>query len=341
MSGDGEELSVRMARYVAAEERSAPPSRVDPALAVLRGRARHRRRVWTVVAAAAAVVLSAGSLVVLRDGGGAGPAEVPSVLPTATGRPDQGAPVTGRTVLAVPARFGWLPESVSAVEYRSGPGGSDVVALVGPASGGGGHGGGQFLLTAFPEGVTPDVDPLIGAGDGLRIGAPPVNGQEAYWVSSSDPAFAAATNLLRFRGADGIWYQLESSGLAEADRQSVPLRIAAGVVPGRYVPPMPLALSSLPADTVVTRASLRRSVHDGAGWRAEVGFQQDGSHYVTVSAEPGEVPGPAVCASDGGVRRCVEEAQPGSGADATLPVWLNRVVARGTDEGAWSADVLP
>ncbi|MFD7733531.1 hypothetical protein ACFV6F_24500 [Kitasatospora phosalacinea] len=357
MSGDGEELSVRMARYAAAEEAVAPPSRVDPALAVLRGRAVLRRRMWTVVSAAAAVALSVGSLAVL-GGGGTGPAG--SGVAPPTGR-SAVLPMSGRTVLTAPARFGWLPDAVTAVEYRSGPGGSDVVALVGPATGGG---GGQFVLTAFPEGVTPDVDPLIGTGDGLRIGAPPVNGQEAYWVSSSDPAFAAAMNLLRFRGADGIWYQLESSGLSEEERQSVPLRIAAGVLPGLYAPPMPLALSSLPPDTVVTRASLRRPVRDGAAWRAEVAFRQGGSHDVTVSAEPGggssyvppnsqstggpglegggvPMPDPAACASGGGVRRCVEEAQPGSGVDTGLPSWLDRVVARGPDEAGWSTDVLP
>ncbi|WP_282205857.1 hypothetical protein [Kitasatospora fiedleri] len=374
MSGDGEELSARMARYVTVEERSAPPSRVDPALAVLRGRAVRRRRTWTAVAAAAAVLLSVGSFAVLGSGSGPGPAGIPTVLPTespaSTDRPvaplpsgvGSAAPVTGRTVLTVPARFGWLPDAVTAVEYRSGPGGSDVVAVIGSATGGGSWG--QFLLTAFPEGVTPDVDPLIGSGDGLRIAAPAVNGQEAYWVSSSDPAFAAAMDVLRFRGADGIWYQLESAGLSEADRQSVPLRIATGVVVGRYAPPMPLALSTLPTDTVVTRASLHRSTHDGAAWRAEVGFQQNGSHYVTVSVEAGEgssyappgsqssgepvpdgsevpMPDPAACSPGGGVRRCVQEVQPGSGPEAALPVWLARVVSRGTDEGTWSVDVLP
>ncbi|ROR44122.1 hypothetical protein [Kitasatospora cineracea] len=362
MSGEGEELSVRMARYVAVEEAAAPPSRVDPALAALQGRAVLRRRRWTVVAAAAAVVLSAGSFAVLGPGGGADPAG-PRV--SRQGASPSGGisapPVTRRTVLTAPARFGWLPDSVTAVEYRSGAGGSDVVAEVGAA---GSAGWGQFVLTAFPEGVTPDVDPLIGTGDGQRIAAPPVNGQEAYWVSSSDPAFAARMDLLRFRGADGIWYQLDSSGLAEADRQSVPLRIAAGVVVGRYAPAMPLALSSLPADTVVTRASLRRTVNGQDLWRAEVGLQQHGSHDVTVSAEPGggdayvppnsqstgeavppgsvaPMPDQAACSSGGGVRRCVREVQPGSDADASLTVWLDRVVSRGTDDAGWSVDVLP
>ncbi|MFB7949304.1 hypothetical protein ACFC6L_30810 [Kitasatospora phosalacinea] len=362
MSGDGEELSVRMARYVAAEEAAAPPSRVDPALAVLRGRARRRRRAWTVVAAAAAAVLSTGSFAVLQDGGGAGPAEVPAVLPT--GSPTGGtesdafrktapteqssaAPVVGRTVLTVPARFGWLPDSVPGVTYRSDPLQVDVVA--------GGRPGvsERFELTAFPVGVTPDVDPLIGAGDGLRIDAPPVNGQEAYWVSSSDPAFAAAMDTLRFRSADGRWFQLESAGLSGADRQQVPLRVAAGVVPGDYAPPMPLALSSLPERSVLSGVELYLPLRGEDRWEVRVNFQEQLSHYLVVHAGP-DLPDPSAnvlpgqsffpekCATGGGVKWCVNTTQPVAGSEVGDPAaWLARVVAFGNDRAAWSTDVLP
>ncbi|MFD8483869.1 hypothetical protein [Kitasatospora sp. NPDC059673] len=334
MTGDGEELSVRMARLVAAEEASAPPSRVDPALAVRRGRAVLRRRTWSVVAAAAAV-LAAGSFTLLGgDGAGWSPSG-----PSAGGRAGQPAPVTGRTVLTVPARFGWLPAEVTGLEYRSSAAGVEVLAT---------GSGPQFTLTAFPVGVTPLVDPLLGPGDGVRLDAPPVNGQEAYWMSSSDPGFARTLNLLRFRGPDGRWFQLESTGLAEADRQQVPLRVAAGVVMGRYTPPMPVAFSSLPAEAVVTQASLRRTVGGADLWTAQVGLQERGGHAVTVSAVP-EGPGAAtlplrdtgLCASGQGMRWCVDELHPASDEMSTLRTWLARVVPHGADDRDWSVDVLP
>ncbi|MFD0563461.1 hypothetical protein ACFQ2M_16630 [Kitasatospora saccharophila] len=163
MNGEDEELSVRMARYVAAEEAAAPPSRVDPALAVLRGRELHRRRVWTVASAVAAVALSVGSFAVLGSGGGAGPAGIPAAprsgSPSGSLPPDayrksgptersSAVPVVGRTVLTVPGRFGWLPDSVSTVEYRSESTGVDAMAYGDLVD----HDRVQFLLTAFPEG---------------------------------------------------------------------------------------------------------------------------------------------------------------------------------------------
>ncbi|MGW4383912.1 hypothetical protein [Kitasatospora sp. NPDC004531] len=330
MSGDGVELSERMARFVAEQEGAAPPSRVDPALAVARGRrVRRRQRVWAA-AAAAVVVLGAGSVTVL--GGNRDGVTIAAPTPSWSGQP---VPVTGRAVLAVPARFGWLPDAVTAVEYRSGSTGVEVVG-----TGDGPH----FTLTAFPVGVTPIVDPLLGPGDGLRVDAPAVNGQEAYWLTSTDPGFARTFNQLRFRAADGRWFQLDSVGLADADREQVPLRIAAGVVTGTYAPPMPLSLSSLPADTVVTRALLRRAVGGADRWTAEVGFLQQGNRDVTVSVSPdgGGEDGPGrVCASADGVRRCVTEVRHPGAAETDPALWLDRVVARGTDERDWSAAVLP
>ncbi|MFF0297846.1 hypothetical protein ACFYST_30760 [Kitasatospora sp. NPDC004614] len=336
MTGDGEELSVRMARFVAAEEVSAPPSRVDPALAVRRGRAVLRRRSWSVVAAAAAAaVLAAGSFTLL---GGNGDGWDPSARPTDRGA-GWPAPVPGHTVLTVPARFGWLPAEVTEVEFRSSSAGVEVVA-----TGAGPH----FTLTAFPVGVTPLVDPLLGPGDGVRVDAPPVNGQEAYWMTSSDPGFARTLNLLRFRGPDGRWFQLDSTGLAEADRQQLPLRVATGVVMGKYTPPMPVAFSSLPAEAVVTQASLRHTVGGSDLWTARVGLQERGGHAVTVSAVP-EGPGEAtlplrdtgLCTSGKGMRWCVDELHPASDEQSKLQVWLTRVVPRGADDREWSVDVLP
>ncbi|MFC8718136.1 hypothetical protein [Kitasatospora sp. NPDC057198] len=350
MSGEGGELSVRMARYVAVEEEKAPPSRVDPALAVRRGRAVLRRRTWAVVsaAAAAAVVLSAGSFAVLGSGGGADPAG--TGVPRQGRSPSGGNAATGRTVLTVPGRFGWLPDSVTTVEYRADSTGVSVVA-----GGADADAGGRFHLTAFPEGVVPDVDPLIGGGDGLRLAAPPVNGQDAYWVSTTDQGYALAMNVLRFRGTNGVWFELDSTGLGGADRQEVPLRVAAGVVPGRYTPPMPLALSTLPVRALVTGAELSLPVRADGGWRASVELREEGGPYLRVSVEsegssgsaaPDGTPTWAVdhqsCDSAGGVRRCAAAMQSVAGSGVGDPAaWLDRVVARGTDEAAWSVDVLP
>ncbi|OKJ17345.1 hypothetical protein [Kitasatospora sp. CB01950] len=336
MSGDGEELSVRMARVVAEQEASAPPSRVDPALAVLRGRRLRRRRTWTVAAVAAAV-LAAGSVTVLTGYGRDDGITTAAPTPNLSGRP---APVSGRTVLTVPARFGWLPDTVTAVEYRSS---STGVEVVGTGS------GPTFSLTAFPVGVTPLVDPLLGPGNGVRKDAPPVHGREAYWLTSTDPGFARSFNQLRFQGVDGRWYQVDSTGLSDADREQVPLRIAEGVQVGAYSPAMPVALSSMPPEAVVTRAVLYRTVGGADLWTAEVGFQEHGNLEITVSAAPdgaGEAgrqaaPPDAVCASENGVRRCVSEVRR-QGAGPSDPVdWLARVVTRGTDDRNWSVAVLP
>ncbi|RKE19339.1 hypothetical protein [Streptomyces sp. TLI_171] len=360
----GEQLAVKMQEFVAVAERAAPPSTVDPLLAVRQGRATVRRRRWTVAAAVGAVLLASGSFAVLQGGSGTGAAPVgpvdvrPSLAPspTSNGLPpgyalptggSSAVPVEGRTVLTVPGRFGWLPDSVTGVEYRSGSTGVDVVA------GGGVAEGRRFALSAFPVGVTPGVDALVAAGDGVRVDAPPVNGQEAYWVSSTDPGYAAAMNQLRFRAPDGRWFQLDSSGLTDQERTELPLRIAAGVVVGPYTPPMPLALSSLPADALVSYAELYLPVRPDGRWRASVNFQEQGSHYLMISVEPDPpeaVPSgepiesnyPHACAAANGARWCVNSLQPVAGSPVGDPAaWLARVVARGADPAGWSVDVLP
>lgn len=376
MTGDSlraEELAVRMGELLAVAEGAAPPSRVDPALAVRQGRAR-RRRTRTVVASVLAVAVASGSFALLQGGGGSKPPAMevppaPSLTPSPTSTssplplPSAGAtqtssavPTAGRAVLTVGARFGWLPDEVTVVDYRAETGGATVVARSGREGNLSDAAPAFITLKAFPVGVTPELGDFPTGAHGTRVEAPPVNGQEAYWLSADDPAYAVHLVVLRFRAPDGRWLQVDDSGESGIEqRKEVVRRIAGSVVPGDYTPPMPLSLSALPPQAAVSGVHLALPVKGGEGWSASINFQERTEHFLQVSVAPyppagstsaspppgeGQV-GEGRCETGDGLRWCVSSMQPPQGEVGDPAAWLARVVGHGADRSAWTTDVLP
>ncbi|MEV4560534.1 hypothetical protein AB0K51_26550 [Kitasatospora sp. NPDC049285] len=363
-----EELTVRMAEYVASAERSAPPSSVDPLRAVRRGRSAVRQRRWTVLGAVAAVVVASGSFAVLHRGSATGSAPIGPVAPNSTHSsptapftalpdptptgPAAAVPTIGRAALTVQARFGWLPDAVAEVEFSATRVGVQTTASTGP-----GHSTQHYSLQVFPAGVNPDEAPTFADGShGVRVAAPQVNGREAYWLQKDRPdGWPRATDVLRFRLADGRWAELDTEGLEDADRQAVPLRIAAGVLVGAYAVPMPASMASLPPSAVLVAASITAPRNGGGWWTASLGFQEQGSHYVSVYVTPdGPNPGagspstdpsagshPQACSSGGGLKWCAMALEPPDGKAGDPNAWLPRVVGHGADPNAWTTEVLP
>ncbi len=344
-------------------ESPAPPSGVDVFAAVRTGRARVRRRRFAVLTAAVLAV-GASTLVVLPGGraSSVAPAEGPSARttpsPTSTGSPapvpvvPSGAgsmdpttvPVTGTDPLSTDAAFGWLPGTVTSTLNWV-----DWQGLSIEARGELGANTPDFRLKVYPAGRTPDLKPFPTGADAIRVDAPPVNGREAYWVSSDDPAYRVGLSILRWKSADGRWAELTSTYLSAADQGTVPLRIAAAATIGTRTLSLPFRLSGVPDGFKVSGMTFTRQPADSRQpWSVELNYAAGGSYFtttVTPDTAPDYYPSsgpPHACVSDKGVRACVA---PLGGTTVLDPVggtkgWLGKLTLLGTDESRWTTDVL-
>jgi hypothetical protein len=368
-------------------EESGPPSSVDVHGAVRRGRGRLLRRRAALLAAATAVVASSVALAALLPGGGraaagpAAPATVsvsPSASPSPSGAntwnpvPPPTGPatpsstrtpgaLTGTDPLLSDGRFGWLPDSVTTVSYSAQSNGGYANAVGDPAK----FGTPTFHLKVYPAGVTPQLPnlsdgkpnlPGYTAGNhAIRVGAPQVNGQEAYWITASDPNVAKAMDLLRWKTLEGRWAELDSGSLSDADRERLPLQVAAGVTTGHWQVPLPLRIGDLPTDYTVNSASLDQS-RDGGDFRLDLSIGVGADRFVGVTVRP-DVPEPAqtgatgvqvapwslTCKAEHGVKACIRTMQ---NQDRALDAvggaqgLLDRITLLGADRATWSTAVL-
>ncbi|MFJ5927931.1 hypothetical protein ACIQF6_35590 [Kitasatospora sp. NPDC092948] len=358
---------------VPAEKQGVPPGgaapgvqlSAEPESPLLTWGAR-RLAVIAVVGLAGLVASALG----LRGGSHGIPLHVSPSLPWSTAQAGQlpagplktVAPVDGRTVLTAPARFGWLPDTVRSVEYRSSPEGVTVRAQTDS-----GTDSAMFQLTVFPAGATPEQPTFPSGRPAVRRDAPQVNGQAAYWVSSDGTGRQAAVDTLRFRTADGRWAEVTATGLKDTDRQQLPLLVAAGVVPDAYRVPLPVSMSSLPPGTELGEARILRPASGGSGsgqWSATLFFRNKSYGSAMIEVGPGEyasagsaprssndglatVTTSQKCASGNGLHWCVRLYQvsigsQSAGSAAADPAdWLPLVVPLGRDESGWTTDVLP
>ncbi|WP_457034199.1 hypothetical protein [Kitasatospora sp. P5_F3] len=359
-----------------------PVSTVDVHQAQRDGLARLRRRRRGAVAAAGVAVVVAATLSLTLPGGdrqAVGPAQPGSPSPVAShsasalptfsksplstsspsSLPGGGTPVpslsqtrapySGRAPITVEADFGWLPADVNSVRYTLSPYGVTIHATAGR-----GMQAPIYRLTAYPAGTTPELADFPTGAHAIRVPAPEVNGQEAYWVSSDDPGYAEGLTRLRWKAPDGRWLELDNSYLEEADRQPVTLRIAAGVTAGRRSIPLPLRIDGIPSGYVLSSSSFERQVGSDKEWRAELNYSSAPGKYFSTAVTPdGTEPGrpasgpagsqsnPGTCKAADGVRVCVTPLQTDALAAGGGPqAWLDRITLLGTDSAKWTTDVL-
>ncbi|MCU7820324.1 hypothetical protein [Kitasatospora sp. DSM 101779] len=360
-------------------DQSTPPSGVDVHGAVRRGRGRLLRRRVAVLTAATTVVACSVALAAVLPGNGeaAGPAVQPttSVSPSPSGvhtwnpiPPPSGsaatpsetrtpAPVTGTDPLISDGRFGWLPDSIKTISYTREANGEWANALGDPGK----FPTPSFSLKVFPAGVTPALPTLSDGKPNLpgykpgnhaiRVDAPPVNGREAYWITASDPNFAEGMNILRWKTAEGRWAELGSGSLSGADRQRIPLKVAAGVSTGHWQVPLPLRIGDMPKGYTVTSVTLRQS-RDGRDFTLDMSLGASDDGFIGVTVKP-DVPDPVqtgpdgtprtphamTCRSEHGVKACLDElghSQHVFDAAGGAQGLLDRITLFGTDPATWS-----
>ncbi|MFJ8045629.1 hypothetical protein ACIRBX_34485 [Kitasatospora sp. NPDC096147] len=366
-----------------------PASTVDALRAQRDGTARLRRRRRTAIGATVVAVAAAATLSLTLPGSGGGRSLAPvgpatsspasssaSSLPSPTwagsptGLPGTGtgagtgtpvptdsqtsAPYSGKAPISVEAEFGWLPDSVRTIRYQLTPYGVQV-----RAEGSWSDTAPLYFLTVFDAGVTPPLPDFPGGSHGVKLPAPPVNGQEAYWLSSDDPGYAAGLNTLRWKAADGRWLELQSSYVPAAERTQTPLRIAAGVTIAHRALPLPLRVDGIPPGFVVSSGSFDRPVGTGrGGWSVDLNLSSaPGRYFTTVVTPDGPEPtptadlpsGPAdghaqpgpVCKTGAGLKVCVHLTQQDAlDALGGPQAWLDRITPLGTDPAGWTTDVL-
>jgi len=337
---------------------AAPASTVDVNQARRVGRSRLLRRRFAVLGTVTAVAVGAATLATALPGGGStvtvAPATSPSASPSLTPSPTStgavrlparpsGIPSSSQTTASFEGRdpltaelaFGWLPDSATPVEYSLQFDGMSV-----RAGGRTSEDAPSFRAKLFPAGVTPELGTFPQGAKMVRVDAPPVRGREAYWVSSDDPAYREATNTLRWRTPDGRWAELDSQNLKGADRQSVPLRVAGGVVVLPQQIPLPFKVNRLPEGAKVSGAQYETG-KDPSNWTASVSFSTSDA-YFSLTVQPVAAPtNQQNCTTANGLRACVSLGKPSvldpvGGAEA----WLKQLTLLGTDESRWTTEVL-
>lgn len=378
-----EELPSLTMKLEALVDVPGPVSTVDVHQAQRDGLARLRRRRRGAVAAAGVAVVVAATLSLTLPGGGkqaVGPAQPGSPSPVAShsasalptfsksplstsspsSLPGGGTPVptlsqtrapySGRAPITVEADFGWLPADVNSVRYSLTPFGVTIHATTGR-----GMQAAIYRLTAYPTGTTPELADFPTGAHAIRVPAPEVNGQEAYWVSSDDPGYAQGLTRLRWKAPDGRWLELDNSNLAEADRQPVTQRIAAGVTAGHRSIPLPLRIDGIPSGYVLSSGTFERRTEAGnEWWRTELNYSSaPGMYFSTVITPDGDEPGrptagpadgrsrPSTCKAAGGVKVCVAPLQENALTAGGGPQgWLDKITLLGADPAKWTTDVL-
>jgi hypothetical protein len=311
-------------------ETPAPPMDIDVEHARRLGQRRLYTRRATLVAgvglAAGAATLAAPA-VLRRD-----PAPVTSV-PT--------DPRSGNPMIAY-AEFGWLPDSITRVEYGKGLHG-DYVHAVNETADLGTH----LWVAVHPPGDVPTLSSWPDRPQ-HRVPAPPVNGRTAYWITENESdRLNGGDAYLVWQAADRSWARLHGYYLGFfRDPQAVLHRVASEVTVAERPLPLPLRFDP-PAGLHVAEATFYRPMprHTGTGaWQLLLACAVNALTF-TIVAHP-----------EGTATRRKEEAVPptktAKGMDVCLPLgnhgpdWLDalggaqaildRITPLGIDEREWT-----
>ncbi|GAA1018043.1 hypothetical protein Aple_068810 [Acrocarpospora pleiomorpha] len=302
----------------------APPMRLD----IDRAREVGRRRLWRrKIGRLLGVLVVSGTLAggwMVVSGGGAERVTVATVS-------------EGTDPLVAYASFGWLPDTVAGVSYEVGAHGDQVVA----------RGLGKYPMSLILSMYAPDDDPPVESGR-TAMPAQPVNGRRAYWITKypGDP-LSGGDAYLRWQVPDGRWAELHAYYMPEADPRSTLLRIAADVTVGTKPVPLPLHLSSVPADFEITEVHFVRPALLGDGaWELMIFYVAADGGRVTllVSPEGSQTMSPrGSCKAEAGLELCVtvEGKMPASLAAIGGPeALLRRATLLGMDEREWTTQVI-
>jgi hypothetical protein len=252
-------------------ETPAPPMGID----IEHARRLGQRRLYTRRASlitGAAVFAGAATLVapsILRRG----PASVPA-LPTS-------AP-TGNPLIAY-ADFGWLPDSITRVEHGTRAHEAYVHAVDENA-----RLGTHLWVSVHPAGALPEP-PNVQTPPPVRVPAPAVNGQPAYWLtdSPSDPGRGASTYLL-WPAPDRTWVRLHGYYLSSfPDPLGILHRVASGITVETRPLPLPVRID-LPDRYRVDEANFYRPMPKEAGtgaWQLRL-YYPDSLPGFTIFAHP-------------------------------------------------------
>ncbi|MFF7459511.1 hypothetical protein [Kitasatospora sp. NPDC008115] len=357
------------AELTALADSPAPGMASDTSWAVRAGRSRLMRRRLAVLGAVTAVTVGAATL-------GASWPESPSgstvaAASAATNTNPVGprvGPDTGHDPLVVQATFGWVPAGFDDFTYNKGFSGQpemSQVKVIGPKRAGSTDELNRQLLflSVYAPGVEPPLD--LGSGPGYRVDTDPINGRPAYWLGTApgDPSGGILDRTLRFKVADGRWAELHGSYMSDADNVAdVLVQAAAEVQAAPQAVALPFTITDVPAGLVRSGSSLAYGPGSASGypWTASVGFTLNGKP-ISVTAHPDTAPAPApkslltapnglsaaevakACKSSNGVRICVSAGQDGEAPFTSIGGFnglLDRVTSLGTDENAWTTEVL-
>ncbi|MDH6146034.1 MULTISPECIES: hypothetical protein [Kitasatospora] len=250
-------------------ETGVPGSRVDTELAIRVGHGRRRRRRFAMTTAAAVLALGVGGLAALPavgHGNQVAPAMSASEpvtdtapatpvnpyfaaasMPADSTDPKQYVPALGSDPLVVEAGFGWLPSWAvnwgGRSDYQSSYWGGVFTSVTGRTftTPGGIVKTPSMALRLYPAGATP-APAANGLPEELRP-ADPVNGREAFWMTSSTPS---ADVRLQWMTDTGRWAELDGYELPDTDPQATLHQVADSVRPSAAQIPLPVWLSDLP-----------------------------------------------------------------------------------------------
>jgi hypothetical protein len=329
---------------------AAPGRSIDITRAMRDGRVRLRRRRMVTVSTVA--VAAAATMTVSLLASGAGGAQRPAVPAPPASAPNSADP------LVVEASYGWLPAGYQ-VNYLP-----DHGRTVPRADGGIPEGGSTqpiIWLKVYPAGTTPPIgQPFYQGGPRQhRVEAAPVDGRPAYWVGEgpTTPWAPGGDIQLRWQSADGRWAEMDSSYLTGADASKTMHRIAEKVVVAHRAIPLPYRINGIPKAVKLSSADFDRSrsaVNKHVPWTSTISFTYDGMPITTTvrpgpapsrttSAGPDSYPEPKqTCTQAHGLSICTE-SQYGVNAYHAVgspEAWLKKFTLLGTDERAWTTDVL-
>jgi hypothetical protein len=326
-----DELAVRLKELT---EEPAPPMVLDLDRARRVGGRRRRLRTAALVAGCAAVVAAGGLTAVGIAGPDAPAPHVAAPIPP----PAPAAPTDDPMVAK--ASFGWLPATITGVEYGVGSHGDYSLAI--------GRGDLPPMIWLAVYNQEPPLDRLHTMG-GQAVSVPArIGDRTGYWVTTNaeDP-LNGGDAYLRWPTGDGRWAELHGYYLDFPDVQQALLRVAGDVTFGYRAVPLPLRISSLPPGFHLGDGILsRRPDQDGTPWKLQLLYSVNGANVTIEVAPPGGTPpktGNPVCATKNGLKACVTVDRPAAaGLDAIggPQGLLDRVTLLGPDEKNWTTHVI-
>ena len=248
-----------------------PDSTVDLSRVLGEGRRRLRRRRTVRALAGAAVVGLVCTLVPLLGTDRA----TGTVTPTST-------PTAGTDPVTVAATFGWLPVSLSVVQYAH-QGKFDNAPDVSSSAYAKLGKNGDDIRNAHVDLLTETGGTSLSASTkGMQdIGL--INGHRAYWERKMDPTsgkYHVMTDLLYLQSPSGQWASLETTHLSQEET----LRIARTVVFGTRSLPLPFRLTGMLDPTDLDNAEI--TTDNGRLVEAGAVYELPGGDTVIVTVSP-------------------------------------------------------